>query len=95
MPTKSKTPPSKRAGRTTQTKGYLCLSGFSYPASLAIRDRIRAGDHMPYEERGEWTRHAEGDTITNPPSDLIKGWLERGIVELVDAKKGATDDSPK
>ena len=89
MPTKSKTRGTKRT-----TKGYLCLRGFSYPTSRIIRDRILGGDHMPYGERGEWTRYAEGDTIANPPSDLIKSWLRRGIVELIKSKE-VSSDSPK
>ncbi len=83
--------PTKRP--TTRTKRYLCLRGFSYPASKIIRDRIRGGDHMPYEERGEWTRYAEGDKITSPPSDLIKSWLRRGLVEPI--KKEVSRDTPK
>ncbi len=71
-------------------KSYRCLRGFSYPASRSIRDRIRGGDHMPVEERGEWRKYAEGDRIANPPSDLIDGWLRRGLIGLIGAatKKG-------
>ena len=86
--------PAKKATKATAKRAYLCLSGFSYPTSKIIRDRIRDGDHMPYEERGEWRRHAAGDTITSPPSDLIKSWLRRGAVEPI-KKKGAADDSSK
>ena len=79
-------------------KSYRCLKPFSYPASLSIRDRIRAGDHMPLEKRGEWRRYVEGDRIANPPSDLIESWLRRGCVEPISitAKKSeASDDTPK
>ena len=93
MPTKSKTRGTKRSARSG-AKGYLCLRGFSYPTSRIIRNRILGGDHMPYGERGEWTRYAEGDTIANPPSDLIKSWLRRGIVELIKSKE-VSSDSPK
>jgi hypothetical protein len=82
--------PTKKAA-----KAYRCLRSFSYPESLAIRNRIRDGDHM--EERGEWVRYAERDKITNPPSDLIKGWLRRGFVEPIKAakKKEVSSDTPK
>ena len=75
-------------------KSYRCLKPFSYPASLSIRERIRAGDHMPLEERGEWRRYVEGDKITHPPSDLIESWLERRLVKLIGsgAKKEVTGD---
>jgi hypothetical protein len=65
-------------------KTYRCVKGFSYPVSLIIRDRIRAGDHMPISERGEWRRYTPGDKIINPPSDLIESWLRRGSVELAE-----------
>ena len=80
---------AKRSARTPAT-AYRCLRGFSYPASKSIRDRIRAGDHMPLEERGEWQRYAAGDRITNPPSDLIEGWLQRGLVEAAGAAARTT-----
>ena len=89
MPTKSKTRGTKRT-----TKGYLCLRGFSYPTSKIIRDRILGGDHMPYGERGELVRHEIGDKIADLPSDLIKSWLRRGIVELIKSKE-VSSDTPK
>ena len=75
-------------------KSYRCLKPFSYPASLSIRERIRAGDHMPLEERGDWRRYAKGDKIANPPSDLIESWLERDLVEPIGsgAKKSEVSD---
>ena len=79
--------PTKRA-----PKGYRVLNGITYPKTLAIRDRIRGGDHMPMEERGEWVRHAKGDKITNPPRDLIKSWLRRDLVEPINAKKKEASD---
>ena len=94
MPTKSKTRGTKRSRRTTPAKGYLCLRGFSYPTSRIIRNRILGGDHMPYGELGEWTRYAVGDKIANPPSDLVKSWLRRGIVELIKSKE-VSSDTPK
>lgn len=81
---------AKRPMRTT-AKSYRCLRGFSYPTSRSVRDRIAAGDHMPLEERGDWQRYAQGDRITNPPSDLIEGWLQRGLVEPMRA--AAKDDN--
>jgi hypothetical protein len=52
---------------------------------------------MPLEERGEWGKYAQGDRITNPPSDLIEGWLKRGLVQPIGAKakvEEASDDTP-
>ena len=75
---------AKRSTRTP-AKSYRCLRGFSYPTSRSVRDRIAAGDHMPLDERGESQRYAQGDRITNPPSDLIESWLRRGCVEPIGA----------
>ena len=76
--------PGKRRGATKEA-AYRCLRGFSYPTLRSIRDRIRDGDHMPLEERGEWQRYVQGDKITNPPDDLIESWLKRGLVEPIGA----------
>jgi hypothetical protein len=69
--------------RETKGKAYRCVKGFSYPASLAVRDRIRGGEKVAIEDRGEWVRHVIGDRIANPPIDLIESWLRRGAVEPV------------
>ena len=80
------------AKRRTATKGaaYRCLRGFSYPSSQSIRDRIRAGDHMKLEERGEWQRYAVGDRIENLPSDVSANLLKRGALEVITGKSAGT-----
>jgi hypothetical protein len=72
--------------RETKSGAYRCVKGFSYPKSLAVRDRIRAGERIVLEDRGEWVRHVVGDRIANPPVDLIESWLRRGCVEQVGAQ---------
>ena len=96
--------PTKSAKRTTKSyrvlpwEGRKEFKGFDYPKSRAIRDRLRGGDDIPREQQGELIRHALGSLITNPPDDLIEGWLARGRVELVTAAKskkveGVQDDA--
>ena len=79
---------AKRSARPPKA-AYRCLAeGLCYPTTRSIRDRIRAGDHMPLEERGEWQRYAVGDESANPPSALIESWLDRGRGEGVEADVG-------
>ena len=86
--------PGRRSTRTSEAS-YRCLRGFSYPASRGVRDRIRAGDHIPREEGGDWKRYAEGTRLTNPPGDLIADWLKRGLVEPIGAKgKDVSEEVP-
>ena len=80
---------ARRSTRTPAT-AYRCLRGFSYPASKSIRDRIRAGDHMPLEERGDWQRYEAGDRIENLPSDVSANLLKRGATEVFAGKGGGT-----
>ncbi len=79
--------------RPIKSTAYRCVRGFSYPKSLAIRDRIRAGEKVAIEDRGEWVRHAVGDRIANPPIDLIESWLRRGAVEPVGSAPKGEEES--
>lgn len=71
-------PETKRA---TGGKAYRCVKGFSYPKSQAVRDRIRAGEKVAVEDRGDWVRHVVGDRISSLPSDVSEALLRRGVVE--------------
>ena len=73
--------------RTTKTATYRVLKGFSYPATLAVRER--GVSHTPKSEQGEWVRHEAGDKIAAPPADVLKNLLMRGVVELIE-QKGAS-----
>lgn len=60
---------------------------FEYPRSLSIRNRIRRGDHMPFEERGEIVQVPIGATI-DAPADLLDSWLASGYVEAIAEPEG-------
>jgi len=62
---------------------YRALRGFEYPKSLAIRNRIRKGEEIPLDERGETQNVLPGKMVT-PPEDLLGSWLRRGLVEEVE-----------
>lgn len=68
--------------RETRATGYRCVKGFSYPKSLTVRDRIRGGEKVAIEDRGDWVRHVVGDRITSLPIDVSETLLRRGAVEL-------------
>tara|TARA_Y100000310_G_scaffold312112_1_gene359097 strand:+ start:516 stop:722 length:207 start_codon:yes stop_codon:yes gene_type:complete len=63
------------------------LTGFDYPASAAVRRKVRqgvkSGHRVPHEERGQLVEIAPGQIIDSPPEDLIDNWLERGLVEVM------------
>ena len=61
---------------------YKALRGFEYPKSLAIRNRLRSGVHVPWEERGEMVSVRPGAAV-QAPSDLLESWLHRGLIEEV------------
>lgn len=58
------------------------LVNLSYPRSQAVRNRIRRGDHLPHEERGEIVDVMWGE-IVEAPADLLAGWLANGYVEVL------------
>ena len=84
--------PTKK--RTKKPATYKVLRGFDYPASLAIRDRIYAGERIPRAEQGELKMHEVGDKITNLPSDVLRSLLRRGAVEPSEQKE-VSSDTPK
>ena len=58
---------------------YLVLRGCDWPASLDVRERIRGGEAIPYDERGDLERHEIGEVI-DPPADVLPALLDRGGV---------------
>ena len=71
----------------TQVKA---LKSFNYPESKKVRDSIKRfhtvaaneGQVFPYDARGTQVEVVAGEVI-EAPTDVLEGWLERGIVEVV------------
>ena len=53
---------------------------FEYPASLTVRNRIRDGERIPFEDRGKIVE-VEVGAITDAPADLLQSWVDAGLVE--------------
>lgn len=58
---------------------YRATRGFEYPESLAIRNRLRQGENLSQDERGDMVYARKGHLIS-PPSDLKDSWLKRGLI---------------
>jgi len=62
------------------------LQNFHYPESVAVRNRIRNHHRVsskPFEgDRGKLLQCVIGDDI-EAPTDLLDGWLDNGLVEVV------------
>ncbi len=58
---------------------FRVLKGISYPASKALRNKIRKGKASSNEAK-EWKRHKAG-TVTGIPADLIPEFKRRGAIE--------------
>lgn len=56
------------------------LVNFEYPASLTVRNRIRGGEKIPYEDRGKILEVEAGEMI-NAPADLLHSWVDAKLVE--------------
>lgn len=81
-----------------RAKTYRCVRGFAYPADDSVRRRIKGGDHMPQEERGELARYAIDDTVRERdlPPEVFAACVRRGAIEPVGAEpkeEEASDDA--
>lgn len=76
--------------KQAKTELWRALRGFGYPGDADVRDRIRAGEKIPMEERGEKVEIAEGETFQagDLPADVRDSCLR--YAEPV--KKGAKSD---
>lgn len=88
--------PATRQRTATKTKTYRCVKGFSYPADAGIRERIKGGERIPIEERGEWTRHVIGDKLkeSDLPPEVFAGMIQRGAIAPT-AKAEEAPDGPQ
>ena len=55
---------------------YIAVRTFEYPSSLEVRDKIRKGEEV--EDR-KMTRVVAGAAVI-PPDDLLKSWVQRGLI---------------
>jgi hypothetical protein len=60
------------------------LVGISYPKLQTVRNRLRNGENLSMEDRGEWVELEIGDEV-DAPADLLKSWLSRGYVEELES----------
>lgn len=76
--------PTRKTQTQTQAQQFRAINNFEYPASLSIRNRIRGGEDIPFEERGEMIEVMEGAELaaTDIPDDLKESWLKRNIVPI-------------
>ena len=65
------------------SKHYRATCNFGYPSSPSIRNRLRGGEDIPIDERGDWTEYSAGDLIANPPTDMLRAWIAQGLIEEV------------
>ena len=68
------------AKKAAPKKVWLAVRGYHYPKDKKVRDAIRAGNHMPMEDRGVIVSVSAGSKHA-PPADLIDGLKSRGIIE--------------
>lgn len=72
---------------------YRALNTIEYPTDPAIIARLRAGENLPYNQRGAIRRLKPGDIADDLPAASIAGLLARGDIEV--APEPAPDPEPE
>ena len=65
---------------------YLVKRGVDWPSSLDVRERIRAGERIEPDDRGEEERYEIGE-VCDPPADVLPTLLGMdGVLEEIEDK---------
>lgn len=76
-------------GKSRSTRAgveYVALRGFAYPCAEDLPKVLAAGgiSKLTKEEAdavvARWVEVQAGDVITDSPKELVRGWMERGLV---------------
>lgn len=74
---------------------WYATRNFEYPKSLAVRNQIRTGTNVPFEDRGELVEVAADSQVIEIPNDLREGWIKRGLIVEVKVEEESTNDTER
>ncbi len=83
---KTRTKPPKKNASTGAYE--VLVPGLTYPTDPATVDRLRAGENLPWAQRGMCDPHDVGDRVDDIPKNYLDDALAQGLVRRADTPDG-------